>query len=264
MPRAVITTLVIALAVAVVLVGCGGDDASSPEKHATDQALADATAIGSLTAQAELERRSNALEAKTERKEATSETDRPGHGLAPPPMSKFPRQGAADAADRLRRGIDHIDDLGWRAFDEQFKRTPFDKAIDELPLRKPPLDVEQWVTDLPPDKLQTKAARERFYRMSDRARAAIVKNFYRSGPHKLYARVDLKRFYGMSQRAREAAVKAFYRDAMPWFKKAGIKDFVLVVTPLTETLEKLPALALGRAGSATLTPLGRAHDFDSL
>jgi hypothetical protein len=101
----------------------------------------------------------------------------------------------------------------------------------ELPLRKPPLHVVQWVTDSPLDKLHSKAERERFY--------------------------------GMSVRARQAAVKAFYRDADPLLKKAGLKDFVLVVTPLTETTKDLPAFAIGRDGSASLTDLGRGVNTGS-
>ena len=261
MPGAGVRTLVIVFALAVAgLSGCGGGGggASSPERHATDRALADASAIGSLAAQAELERRSEALGAEQERYGASSSADllfgRMPH-LADTETSR---------ADRLSGRLAHLDALGWRAFDEMFRKTPFDKAIDALAFRKAPLNVGQWVTDSPPDKLRTTAARERFYRLSDRARAAIVKNFYRSGPHTLYARVDPKRFYGMSVRARQAAVKAFYRDARPWFTKAGIKDFVLIVTPLTDTLEQLPAYAVGRGDSITLTPLGRAPDADGV
>ncbi len=236
------TTLVIASALAVAVLGAflltgGGDDPTSPEEEASNKALSDAAAIGSLEAEKELERRSQAVQDEAEAKAETA---------------------SRRELDRLDDRSDAVDDLGWRAFDEQFRKTPFDKAIDRLPLRKPPLDVLQWVTDAPPDKLPTKAARERFYRMSDRARREAVRRFYRSGPKKLYARVKRERFYGMSVREREAAVKAFYREALPWFKKAGIKDFVLVVTPWTETTKDLPALAVGRGGSAALTALGRA------
>ena len=162
-----------------------GGDPSSPEQGATNKALADASALGSIEAEAELERRSQALQDQQE------------------------REGASGEANRFDGRIDRVDDLTWRAFDEQFRKTPFDRTIEELPLRKPPLDVVQWVTDSPPDKLASKAERERFYRMSDRARAAAVKRFYRSAPHKLYARVDRERFFRMSVRAREASVKAF-------------------------------------------------------
>ncbi|MGI8945964.1 MAG: hypothetical protein ACR2GL_06990 [Thermoleophilaceae bacterium] len=223
------------LAVVVFALSRGGDKPLTLEERASNQALSSATALGSVKAESELERRSEALEAKAERKLFSSDL-----------------RGTEDKIDR-------IDDLGWRAFDEQFRRSPFDRGIDKLPLRKPPLDVVQWVTDSPPDPLRTKAQRERFYGMSQRAREAAVRKYYRSGPHKLYARVDRRRFFGMSKRARAAAVRAFYRDARPFFKKAGIKDFVLVVTPWSKTTEHLPAYAVGRGGSATLTPLGRGE-----
>lgn len=126
-------------------------------------------ALGSLEAEAELERRSEALEKEGADQEGKGATGR-------------------REQDRLDRKVDRIGDLGWRAFNEQFRKTPFDKGIDQLPLRKPPLNVEQWVTDSPSDKLPTKAARERFYGMSDRARAAAVRKFYRSGPKKLSTR----------------------------------------------------------------------------
>ena len=230
--RARIATVVaaLALAVAVVFLLRGGDD-PPPEKSATNQALSDAMALGSLEAEAELERRSQELQDKA--------------GNAPA------------GSDRLDNSADRIDDLQWRAFNEQFRKTPFDRAIDELPLHKPPLAIEQWVTDSPPDKLASEAARERFYRTPARKRAAAVRRFYRSAPNKLYARVDLDRWYRMSERQREKAFEAFYRQAEKHSKKHGIRDLVLVIAPLTKTTERLPALAIGRAGSASLTPLGR-------
>lgn len=237
MSRLRIVTLVIAVAVAVSVFFLIRGGESSPEEKATNAALSSAVALGSPEAEAELERRSEELEGEQERKAAASERE----------------------LRRLEDKSDRIDDLGWRAFNEQFRKTPFDKGIDKLPLRKPPLDVEQWVTDSPPDKLPTKAARERFYRMSDRERAAAVRKFYRSGPKKLYARIDPDRWYRMSQRERAAAVREFYREAEKVFRKKGIPDFVLVVTPLTKTTEHLPPLAVGRDGSTSLTPLGRSR-----
>lgn len=240
MSRSRITALVIAVAVAVAggafLLTRGGE--SSPEESASNEALSSALALGSREAEAELARRSEELQEEAERKGATS------------------------SARELRRGedkVDRIDDLQWRAFNEQFRKTPFDKGIDQLPMRKPPLEVEQWITDLPPDKLTTEAARERFYRMSRRARAAAVRKFYRTGPKKLYARIDEDRWYRMSQRERAAAVRAFYRNAEKIVKKKGIRDFVLVVTPLTKTIKELPAFAVGRDGSVSITPLGRSR-----
>jgi hypothetical protein len=234
MSRPAIATLaaVLVLAVGVFLLIRGGDGPSSPEERASNDALAGAMALGSLEAEAELDRRSQKLQEEQE------------------------KNGTTTDLDRFDDKVDRIDDLGWRAFNEQFRKTPFDKAIDKLPLRRPPLDVEQWVTDSPPNKLPNKATRERFYRMPERARRMAVRKFYRSAPTKLYARVDQDRWYRMSKRARAAAVRAFYRDAEKIVKKKGIRDFVLVVTPLTKTTEHLPAFAVGRHGTATLTPLG--------
>lgn len=140
------------------------------------------------------------------------------------------------------------------AFGRQFKKSKVDKALDRLPLRKGPLDVLQWVTTDLTKSLDSKAERERLYRMSARARA---KRLTPKISHEVYARVDRKRWYRMSKRARAAAVRAFYREAEKQFQKKGIRDFVLVVTPLTPTTEHLPAFAIGRGGSASLTPLGR-------
>jgi hypothetical protein len=74
----------------------------------------------------------------------------------------------------------------------------------------------------------------------------------------------------MSESARAAAVRKFYRDAEKIVKKKGIRDFVLVVTPLTKTLKELPAFAIGRDGRTMLTPLGQnragtpASELDTL
>lgn len=227
-----ITTLLPALMLActALLVGCGGSKSGlPPEEHAKIDSLVIAEALGSGEAERELERREEAREVSAE----------------------FPRFGFRNETGRLTA----IEQLRDRAFDTRFQKTPFDRVVDKLPLRAPPLHVLQWVlTDRSPI-LDTRAKRERFYRLSERAQAQwLVPKL----EHKLYARVDEKQFYAMSESARAAAVKAFYRDAEKLFRQAGIRDFVLVVTPLTETLEQLPELAVGRAGSASLTLLGRA------
>ena len=208
-----------------------------PERAASDEALASAVAIGSLDADAELDRRSEAIE-----DDEQLASGGPLAGLLQP-----------------QRRDDRIQALQWQAFDAQFRKTPFDKAIDKLAFRTPPLDVVQWVTEAPPDQLRTRAQRERFYRLPQRARDAAVAAYYRSGPHRLYARVDRKRFFAMPIKQRRAAVQAFYRDAQPWFDKAGIKDFMLIVSPWSPTLEELPEYAIGRNGSANLTSLGRGE-----
>lgn len=233
MPRRRITTLLTAfvLVCAALLVGCGASKSGPPpEERATIDSLVIAEALGSGEAERELERRQEAREVSAE----------------------LPRFGFRNQIGR-RTAIERLRD---RAFDTRFQKTPFDRVVDELPRREPPLHVLQWVlTDRSPS-LGTRAEREGFYRLSRRAQAQwLVPKL----EHKLYARVDEKQFYAMSESARAAAVEAFYRDAEKLFAQAGIRDFVLVVTPLTETLEQLPELAVGRAGSASLTLLGRAR-----
>jgi hypothetical protein len=113
-------------------------------------------------------------------------------------------------------------------FDQNFKQTPFEKLISELPIRKPPLYVEQYITN--------------------------------PGSHKLYTAVARKRFFcTLTPGQRALAVQVFYRDASKVFRAGGVKDFVQVVTPLAETTERLPALAVARHGSVQLTGLGRAR-----
>ena len=211
------------------MVGCGqGSSDPPPEEHATLAALVIAEALGSAEAERELEQREETREASAE----------------------FPQFGFRNEIDR-RTAIQRMRD---RAIDERFRRTPFDKAIDQLPLREPPLRVVQWVTTDRSPTLDTRTERERFYRLTEREQARWL---IPRPEHKLYARVSQDQFYAMPERERASAVRAFYRDARKAFEDKGIRDFVLVVTPLTETLEQLPALAVGRDGSASLTLLGR-------
>ena len=218
--------------------GCGGGKpASPPEESASNTSLVTAQALGSAEAERELERRHEAQE---------SPDAVPGVGLA------------FGDRDKTRTAIERMQN---RAFDALFKNSLFDKAIDQLPLRRAPLNVRQWVTIDPSYTLDTLAQRKRFYRMSAHEQARLL---IRKPKHTLYARVDPDRFYGMSQRARKLAVESFYRDAQKAFASQGIRDFTLVVTPLTETVGDLPALAVGRGDSTTLTPLGRARSADGV
>ena len=114
-----------------------------------------------------------------------------------------------------------------RAFEREFKGTPLERVVSELPIRKPPLFVEQYITS--------------------------------KGSSTVYTAVDPKRFMcGVSLARRRAAVTAFYRDADRRLRGAGVKGFVQVVTPVAETTARLPALAIGRGGSVSLTARGRA------
>src|SRR5215218_9252810 len=186
------TTLLTAFGfvVVVVLVGCGGERDVSPEARATSRALVIAEALGSAEAERELERREEAL----------------GDSVRPPVF------GFASGITPRLTAIERMRD---DASDRLFQKTPFHRAVDELPFRQPPLRVRQWVlTDRSP-RIQTRAQRERFFRMSERAQALLLEPKLE---HKLYARVDEDQFYGMSARAREAAVKEFYRDAEQLFR----------------------------------------------
>ncbi len=113
-----------------------------------------------------------------------------------------------------------------RKFDKSFEETPFERAIQRLPIRKPPLYVEQYITG--------------------------------EGQRKLYTAVDEKRFCRLSPAQRTKAVTSFYREAKRSLSRSGVKDFLQVVTPLSATTEKLPALATARAGKVSLSRRGRS------
>lgn len=113
---------------------------------------------------------------------------------------------------------------GDEEFDKAFAETPFDRLVGRLPIRRPPLHVQQYIT---------------------------------GDGHKVYAAVDRKRFCALSPARREQAVSAFFRSADGTFRRGGVDDLELVVTPVTETLDELPALATASGKSATLTSRGR-------
>ena len=202
-----------ALIVAAMMVGCGGDASGPPpEQHATTAALVIAETLGSADAESELERREQTPQASTQ----------------------FPGFGFRTRTERLMA----IDAMRRRAFDERFQEDSVQRRGDALPLRTPPLRVLQWVTTDRAPTLDTRAQRERFYHLTERAQA---QRLIPQLEHKLYARVDQDRFYAMPKSTRATAVQAFYRTAEKLFAQHGIRDFVLVVTPLTETLQQLPA-----------------------
>lgn len=141
----------------------------------------------------------------------------------PPPRERDEAlREAAEARQQERELKDLKEDD--RKFDESFEQTPFERAVQKLPIRKPPLYVEQYIT---------------------------------GEGHKVYTAVNEKRFCTLSPAKREAAVSSFYRRADRLLRRAGIKDFAQVVTPLAATVENLPALATGRAGKVSLSRRGR-------
>lgn len=223
---------------AVLIVGCGAEP--SPEAGASDQALVEAAAAGSSEAEAELERRDLTIE----KFEAAVDAARRRGVSVPASVGK--------RVDRSKRMFD----LEARTADPASADTPVDKALDSLPLHKPPLKVFQWVeTDLGNDLVSaSKATRGRFYRMSAADRATFLAP---KVSHQVFARVDRNHWYHLTQQERARAFSAFYRDARKAFARNGIDDLELVIAPLNPTTEHLPALAVGKNGTASLTRLGR-------
>ena len=127
-------------------------------------------------------------------------------------------------ATRREAARDRAED---RKLDRSFAETPFEKIVSGLPIREPPLFVEQYITS--------------------------------KGSSTVYTAVAPKRFFcGRSPARRKAAVSAFYREADKLFRRGDVDDFVQVVTPIAVTTEELPALAVARNGSVALTKRGRA------
>lgn len=195
------------LVAVVVVVGCGGDDGDSDSERAATTPTGTDRAPEPTTPSKGGQRGSGQGDGGAARKRPT-EADR-----------EKERATARKEAERDRRED--------RAFDRGFRETPFERLVGRLPVREPPLYVEQYITT--------------------------------QNSHTVYTAVDPKRFFcGRTTARRKAAVSAFYRDAEKPFRAAGIDDFVQVVTPLAETTESLPALAVARKGSVSLTRRGRA------
>ena len=112
-----------------------------------------------------------------------------------------------------------------RKFDKSFKETSFERLVNKLPIQKPPLYVAQYIS---------------------------------GDGHKLYTAVDRKRFCKLPAAERKKAVESFFNTADASFRRANVKDFEQVVTPLSDTIDKLPALATARQGAVTLTSRGRS------
>lgn len=205
-------TALLATLVAVVAIGCGGDDenGSEGERAATSPTVTDRAQKPDTR-----ERRERA--AKNGRRGSKK-----GRGTVEKRPSKAERRQER-ARERREAERDRKED---REFDRAFRQTAFEKLVGQLPVRKPPLYVEQYITE--------------------------------QKSHRIYTAVDPKRFFcGKTPARRKSAVSAFYRDASRSFRRRGIDDFVQVVTPLAETVDNLPALAVAREGSVSLTRRGR-------
>lgn len=161
----------------------------------------------------------------------SSENPRPGGTDASPAPDEKAKEQTGPTDEELQgevreRERDREED---RKFDEAFRETRFDKLIAKLPIRKPPLYVEQYITT--------------------------------TGSHRVHTAVDRKRFVcELDVGERRKAVADFYRAADKVFRAGGVNDFVQVVTPTSQTTEELPAMATARKGSVSLTRLGRVRD----
>ena len=185
-----------ALVIAVILLaGCGGDDppALTPPTIGSDEKSVDAV--------------ENHLAELVRRKDAAEEA------------------GDQDEAERLEQEIQKIERRQDAAIEEEFGTdTPFETALDELPLHEPPLFVEQLVLD---------------------------------DTHELVVRVKPRRFFcGRSPKQRLAAVRSFYEVADERMQAEGVEDFSLIVDGLRETGVVKP-LARGAGGRVSLTARGR-------
>jgi hypothetical protein len=197
----------LAVLIAGFAVGCSDDDGESGKDSASTTAE---------TAPAE----------KPDRRPTRAQKSRRGSAKGDAARRRLSTAELAEERRALKREAakDRKED---REFDRAFNETRFEKILAELPIRKPPLFVEQYITS--------------------------------GGSSTVYTAVAPKRFFcGRSAARRKAAVSAFYRDADRLFRRRGVEDFAMVVTPVTETIESLPALATGRDGKVSLTRRGRA------
>ncbi len=202
-PRAsVMTALAVALSLSAM--GCGGDESGDEAAKAATKHAQEAIR---LVRRGQLE--DAELEAAKARRAAEMTKDEP-------------------ARREVARAQAVIDAQRERDFEKDFpKPTGFEKVVDALPIRKPPLYVEQYGTF--------------------------------EDSHRLETAVDRKRFFcGKTPDQRQAAVAAFYRSADRRFRASGIRDFVQVVT-LPGKTGTGPTLAVARQGSVSLTRLGRGR-----
>lgn len=158
-------------------------------------------------------------------KTATGPTTTTGDRAKSPPPPKEREEALREAAEAKQQQRELKDlDKDDEKIEESFEESPFERAILKLPVRRPPLYVQQYIT---------------------------------GEGHKVYTAVDEKRFCKMSRAKRQAAVTSFYKAADRSLRRAGVKDYVQVVTPLAATTEELPALATGQAGKVSLSRRGR-------
>ncbi len=102
---------------------------------------------------------------------------------------------------------------------------PFERELDEFAFKQSPLFVQQIEST--------------------------------QGSHVLFASVFREHFCLKSAEARLAAVRAVYRPIDARLRRAGVRDFSMLVVPLAETqANRSDALATATRGAVRLTPAG--------
>ena len=216
----------VAIAAVLALSGCGGDD----DLAATDPANTTAAT------NAEKEARKEAARRIREQGRRRKGDKRPTKGLSAAQRSRrLRRNKGTTAAERRRasagrrRRERRSDSREDREFDRGFRETSFEKLVARLPIRKPRLYVQQYITN--------------------------------RGSHRVFTAVSRRRFLcDMTPAERRRAVARFFRSADRVMRAGGVDDFVQVVTLTSQTAQELPALANARRGSVRLTERGRERD----
>lgn len=223
MYRPRLTAFVAALALAAVglVAGCGGDD----DKAATDPSNTEGARDAEEAARKQASRRIR--EEGRRRKRAAREKRRREAQTPAQRAASARRRSERVAAQRARER--EADQKADREFDKDFEESAFDKLVVKLPIRRPPLYVQQYITG--------------------------------TGGHRVYTAVDRRRFLcRMTPAQRRKAVADFFRAADTTMRAGGVDDFVQVVTVTTQTAQNLPALAEARRGSVKLTARGRERN----
>jgi hypothetical protein len=140
-----------------------------------------------------------------------------------PPKEAAEARREREAEEEQERELKEQDDDD-REFDRSFEESTFERQVGKLPVGEPPLYVEQYIT---------------------------------GDGHRVYTAVDRKRFCKLSASKREQAVASFFKSADKSFRAAKVNDFEVIVTPLSDSIDKLPALASASGDAVKLTALGR-------
>ena len=107
-----------------------------------------------------------------EKKSGSSTATTRDRAKAPPPRERNEALREAEEAQQQERELKDLEEDD-KELEESFEGTPFERAIQKLPIRRPPLYVEQYITG-EGHKVFTAVAERRFCRMSAARREAAV------------------------------------------------------------------------------------------